>query len=100
MDKPDSETQIAIIQTDIGYIKESLNSINLDIKEFKGAYVPYQQFVDQLQRQREFNDSFKRDYLTVQEFLPFKRILIFIASGLGVGFIGLIYQLITNYLIK
>lgn len=86
---PSTETLIALMQKDIGYISKSMDEIKGDVKELKGAYLPLSQYANDME------NIYKR-FLTKEQFRPYQVIL----GILGTGFIALVYQFITNLIIS
>lgn len=52
------ETQLAVLKNDIGYIKQFMSTISGDIKEIKGAYVPYSVFIEAKVEAEKIHDNF------------------------------------------
>lgn len=63
------ETQLAVLNNDIKYIKESMKTISSDLKEMKGAYVPYVAFIEaKTESQKEHAEFVTKDqFKSVQE---------------------------------
>lgn len=66
MAKEPMETQIAVFKRDMEYIKKSLDAMSSDIKEMKGAYVPYNTFIEARDRARMEHEEF----ITRDQFKP------------------------------
>lgn len=63
------ETQLAVLNNDIKYIKESMKTISSDLKEMKGAYVPYVAFIEsKTESQKEHAEFVTKDqFKTTQD---------------------------------